>query len=101
MNDLFFFVTEAIRFMTYEISLRTRTFPWFAFDAKVFKTFTECRMCWKHKKSSHANANANFVTSLICSLLQTDNHASTSLLNFYRPDAYPDTEPTGQSAEGW
>ena len=26
--------------------------------------------------------------------LQTDNHASTSPLNFYCPDALPDTEPT-------
>jgi len=26
--------------------------------------------------------------------LQTDNHASTSSLNFYRPDALPDAQPT-------
>ena len=30
----------------------------------------------------------------ICTLLQTDNHASTSLLSFYRPDALPATQPT-------
>jgi len=28
-----------------------------------------------------------------CTLLQTDNHASTSLLFFYRPDALPVTQP--------
>jgi len=30
----------------------------------------------------------------ICTLLQTDNHTNTSSLNFYRPDALPDAEPT-------
>ena len=30
----------------------------------------------------------------ICTLLQTDNHTNTSALNFYRPDALPDTQPT-------
>jgi len=27
-------------------------------------------------------------------LLQTDNHASTPLLSFYRPDALPAAQPT-------
>jgi len=31
---------------------------------------------------------------IICTLLQTDNHASTSSLSFYRPDALPATQPT-------
>jgi len=31
---------------------------------------------------------------IICTLLQTDNHASTSPLSFYRPDALPATQPT-------
>jgi len=31
---------------------------------------------------------------IICTLLQTDNHASTSSLNFYRPVAVPDAQPT-------
>jgi len=31
---------------------------------------------------------------IICTSLQTDNVASTSSLNFYRPDALPDAEPT-------
>jgi len=26
--------------------------------------------------------------------LRTDNHASTSSVNFYRPDALPDAQPT-------
>ena len=29
----------------------------------------------------------------VCSSLQTDNHANTSLLSFYRPDAFPATQP--------
>jgi len=31
--------------------------------------------------------------------LQTDNHASTSSLNFYRPFALPDTQQQYQSTE--
>ena len=30
----------------------------------------------------------------VCTSLQTDNHTSTSSLNFYRPDAVPDAQPT-------
>jgi len=30
----------------------------------------------------------------VCTSLQTDNHASTSPLGFYRPDALPATQPT-------
>jgi len=30
----------------------------------------------------------------VCTLLQTDNHASTPPLSFYRPDALPATKPT-------
>jgi len=29
----------------------------------------------------------------ICTLLQTDNHASSSPINFYRPDALPAAQP--------
>jgi len=32
--------------------------------------------------------------AIICISLQTNNHASISLLNFYRPDAPPDAQPT-------
>jgi len=31
---------------------------------------------------------------IISTSLQTDNHAGTSSLSFYRPDNLPDTEPT-------
>jgi len=41
INDMFVTITEAICFITYEISLRTRTFHEFMFDIKVFKTFVE------------------------------------------------------------
>jgi len=37
---------------------------------------------------------------VICTLLQTDNHASTSSLNFYRPDALPYPSQQCQSTEG-
>jgi len=30
----------------------------------------------------------------ICTSLQTDNHTNTSSVNFYRPDAHPDAQPT-------
>ena len=32
--------------------------------------------------------------AIICTLLLTNNHASTSSLNFYEPDALPDSYPT-------
>jgi len=31
---------------------------------------------------------------IICTSLQTDNHASTSPLSFYKPDALPVAQPT-------
>jgi len=31
---------------------------------------------------------------IICTLLQTDNHTSTSPLSFYRPGDLPATQPT-------
>jgi len=30
----------------------------------------------------------------VCTLLQTDNHTNTSALNFYRPDALSDAQPS-------
>jgi len=30
----------------------------------------------------------------VCTSLQTDNHASTPPFSFYRPDAFPDAQPT-------
>ena len=37
---------------------------------------------------------------MICISLQTDNHASTSPLSFYRPDALLAVQPKRQSTEG-
>ena len=37
---------------------------------------------------------------IICTSLETDNHASTSSLSFYRPDALPDAQPTASNSEG-
>jgi len=34
----------------------------------------------------------------ICTSLQTDNHASTSPVSFYRPDALPAAQPTAMKA---
>jgi len=35
------------------------------------------------------------IYEIICtSSLQIDNHTNTSSLNFYRPDALPDAQPT-------
>jgi len=31
---------------------------------------------------------------IICTLLQTDDHASTSSLNIYTLDAFPDAQPS-------
>ena len=31
---------------------------------------------------------------IICTSLQTENHASTTPLSFYRPDVLPATQPT-------
>jgi len=36
----------------------------------------------------------------VCTSLQTDNHASTPPLFFYRPDALPATNQQHQSTEG-
>jgi len=38
---------------------------------------------------------------IMCTLLQTDNHASTSSLIFYRPNALPDAQPTVSNTEGY
>ena len=37
---------------------------------------------------------------MIYTSLQTDNHAGTSPLSFYRPDALPATQPTASKTEG-
>jgi len=35
----------------------------------------------------------------VCTLLQTDNHASTPTLFFYRPDALPAAQPTASKRQ--
>jgi len=41
---------------------------------------------WQWYQSDHMQ--------IVCTSLQADNHASTSSLSFYRPDALPDSQPT-------
>jgi len=49
--------------------------------------FTEARDSeWQWHQLDHMQT--------VCTSLQTDNHASTPLLSFYRPDALPAAEPT-------
>jgi len=43
-------------------------------------------MGWQWHQLDHMEIN--------CMLLQTDNQASTSPLNFYKPDALNDAQPT-------
>jgi len=38
---------------------------------------------------------------IICTLLQTDNHASTLPLSFYRPDAFPAAQSTASGTAFW
>ena len=38
---------------------------------------------------------------IICTLLQTDNHTSTSPLSFYRPDVLPAAQPTVSKHRNW
>jgi len=47
-------------------------------------------MWWQWHQLEH-------IMQIICTSLQTDNHASISSLNFYRPHAIPDAQPTVSS----
>jgi len=38
---------------------------------------------------------------IVCTSLQTDNHASTSPLSFYRPDALPAAQPRPTASKHW
>jgi len=54
--------------------------------AKTNQDFTEARDSeWQWHQLGHMQ---------VCTSLQTDNHASTPLLSFYRPDALPAAQPT-------
>jgi len=55
--------------------------------------FTEARDSeWQWRQLGHMQT--------ICTLCQTDNHTNTSSLNFYRPDALPDTQPIAVTGGG-
>jgi len=50
---------------------------------KTILNFNEAKMTgWQWHQLDHMQ--------IICSSLQANNHASSSSLNFYRPDAIPD-----------
>jgi len=49
-------------------------------------------MVWHWYKLDHMQ--------IICTLLQTDNHAYTSSLIFYRLDALPDAQPAVSKTKG-
>jgi len=53
---------------------------------KTILDFDEEMMGWQWHQLDHMQ--------ITCTSLQTDNHTSTSSLNFYRPDALPDAQPT-------
>jgi len=56
-------------------------------DRKPFWILLEQEMMgWQWHQLNHMQ--------IICISLQTDKHASTSPLSFYRPDALPATNPT-------
>jgi len=53
---------------------------------KTYLDFTAARDSeWQWHQMGHMQ---------VCTSLQTDNHASISLLVFYRPDALPAAQPT-------
>jgi len=53
---------------------------------KTYLDFTEVRDSkWQWHHLGHMQ---------VCTLLQTDTHAGTPPLSFYRPDAIPVTQPT-------
>jgi len=54
--------------------------------AKTNLDFTKARGSeWQWRQLGHVQ---------VCTLLQTDNHASTPPLSFHRPDALPAAQPT-------
>jgi len=53
---------------------------------KISQDFTEARDSeWQWRQLGHMQ---------VCTSLQTDNHASTPPLGFYRPDSLPVAQPT-------
>jgi len=61
-------------------------------QGKTNRDFTEARDTeWQWHQLGHVQ---------VCTSLQTDNHASTPPLSFYRPDALPAANQQSQSTEG-
>jgi len=53
---------------------------------KTDQDFTEAKdRDWQWQQLDHMQ---------VCTSLQTDNHASTRSINFYRPDALPANQPS-------
>jgi len=46
------------------------------------------------KQETVSGSGISWTIMQVCTSLQTDNHASTPLLSFYRPDALPAAQPT-------
>jgi len=67
--------------------------PWWAGTRKVKPTW----ILLKHETVSGNGISWGHM--LVCTLVQTDNHASSPPLSFYRPDALPATQPT--ASEHW
>jgi len=64
---------------------RTTQVSWYQ-TGKANLDFTEARDSeWQWHQLGHMQ---------VCTSLQTDNHASTPLFSFYRPDALPAAQPT-------
>jgi len=58
-----------------------------ALERQTISAFNEARDGgWQWHQLNHMQ--------IICTLLQTDNHASTSPLSFYRPATLPAAQPT-------
>ena len=63
-----------------------RDYPGKPVPGKTNLDFTEARDSeWQWHQLGHMQ---------VCTSLQTDNHASTPPLRFYRPDALPAAQPT-------
>ena len=61
--------------------------PWWAGIRKV-------KPIWNLLQQETVSSSGISWAMQVCTLIQTDNHASTRSLFFYRPDALPATQPT-------
>ena len=51
-------------------------------------------ICILLEQETVSSSGISWAEMQVCTSLQTDNHASTPPLSFYRPDALPATQPT-------